>query len=318
MSGRLFAVLLISAGIVAAFAGRPFIPEPPPPNYTEQVGVIEATELHLSTKISERITAIPFDEGDWVPKGAVVAKLDTEELAAEAARTEADILRAEADILTAKALLEREKAAHADAGRNLSRIVHLFKDKLVSIAKRDAAQTRLELAEAEILVASARVRAAETALKQHQAHRRLFEVRMQEGTIRSPVAGRVSLKAYEPGEHSVPGDTLLTLLKTDSLWARIDLEEGLLERIRLGSRAEIFFASGGGRAIPGSVVEIGTAGSFATQRDTTRGRQDIKTFRIKVRPENTQGLLKPGMSVKVRLYFEPAAASPPKVVGPEG
>ncbi|HLG21964.1 MAG TPA: hypothetical protein VI382_04055, partial [Candidatus Manganitrophaceae bacterium] len=50
-------------------------------------------------------------------------------------------------------------------------------------------------------------------------------------------------------------------------------------------------------------IEVGTEGGFATQRDVTRGKQDIKTFRIKVRVLSPEGILKPGMTARARIYF---------------
>ena len=304
MSGRLFAILLVSVGIVIAFAGFPFIPKPVNLNYTERVGLIEATEVHLSAKISERIKEIPFNEGDFVPQGAAVVQLHVDELEVEAARAEADILRAEADILTAKAVFEKEQASLSDAKRNLGRVSKLFRDGLISTAKLDAAKTQLDLAAADLNVAAARIRSAKAELKQRHAHLRLFQVRMKEGTIYAPIAGRVTLKAYEAGEMVSPGRTILSLIDPDSLWARIDLEEGEIGKIHLGGRAEILIGFDPGDVITGKIIEIGTTGSFATQRDTTRGRQDIKTFRVKVGLVSSKGFLKPGMTVKVRFYFE--------------
>jgi hypothetical protein len=51
----------------------------------------------------------------------------------------------------------------------------------------------------------------------------------------------------------------------------------------------------------GKVSELGRYAEFATQRDVTRGRQDIKTFRVKINIEDSAGLLKPGMTVEVEI-----------------
>jgi HlyD family secretion protein len=56
-----------------------------------------------------------------------------------------------------------------------------------------------------------------------------------------------------------------------------------------------------GKVFKGKVSEIGRYAEFATQRDVTRGRQDIKTFRVKVKVTDTGGVLKPGMTVEVEI-----------------
>ncbi|MFV1951060.1 MAG: hypothetical protein ACC630_03730, partial [Nitrospinota bacterium] len=49
----------------------------------------------------------------------------------------------------------------------------------------------------------------------------------------------------------------------------------------------------------GRVFEIGNEGYFATERNVKGGRQDIKTFRVKVLIEKPEGLLKTGMTAEV-------------------
>ncbi|MFQ5588960.1 MAG: HlyD family secretion protein [Nitrospiria bacterium] len=304
MASRLFAILFISAGLVVSFAGFPFIPKKENPVYIDRVGVIEATEVYLSTKISERIAELPYDEGDLVPKGAVVVKLSTDELTAEAARAAADVGRGAAEIVTAKAILAKEKAARSETKRNLDRVSQLYRDGLISVAKRDEAATAHALAQAEVEVAKARIQSAEAQLTQYRAHLQLYQVRLKEGEIHAPISGLVTLKAYEVGEMTAPGATIVTLIDPASVWARIDLEEGAVGKIRIGGRADLFLESDRDTSFPGKIIEIGTAGAFATQRDVTRGRQDIKTFRVKIGVSSEEGLLKPGMTVRARIHFE--------------
>lgn len=304
MKGRLFAVLFISVGVVVAFAGFPFIKRPDNRDYVERVGVIEATEVHLSSKIAERIESIPFNEGDLIPLGTPVIRLHLEEMEAEAAQAAANIRRGETDILTAKAVLGKARASLADAKRNLDRISKLYDDGLLSTAKLDEAQTEFDLAEAEVNVAKAQIDSAEAELNQRHAHLRLFEVRLKEGVIYAPIPGLVTLKAYEAGEMVSPGTTIMTLIDPSSLWARVDLEEGEVGKIRLESRVDLFIDFGPEVPFSGKLIEIGTTGAFATQRDTTRGRQDIKTFRVKIGIPSPKGILKPGMTVKARIYYE--------------
>ncbi len=304
MTGRLFAVLFISSGIVVSFAGFPFIQKNENPTAIDQVGIIEATEVYLSSKISERIASLPYNEGDFVPKDAVVIRLKLEEMQAEAAQVKADIKRGAAEVSTAKAMFAREKAALAKAKRHLDRISKLYQDDLVSTAQLDQATTDYDLAKAEVMVAKAHIQSAEAQLEQYRARFGLYEVRLKEGEIHSPISGIVTMKAYEVGEMVAPGRTILTLVDPASIWARVDLEESDVGKIRVGGQADLFIDTLPEKSFPGEILEIGTEGAFATQRDTTRGRQDIKTFRIKIGVSSQEGVLKPGMTVRARIYFE--------------
>ncbi|MFQ5779684.1 MAG: HlyD family secretion protein [Nitrospiria bacterium] len=314
MKGRLLFLFLISVGLVFTFAGFPFFKDLPESHYIERVGVIEATEVHLSAKIAERIKALPVNEGDHVAENAVVVRLDDDEMTAELAQAEASVLKSEAGLLNVKAKIAKAKVSLKEAERNLNRISQLRNEELISISDLDRAQTRYDLATAELKAEEAELRSAEAALRERQAHLRLMRVRLKESVIHAPLSGVVTLKAYEVGEMVSPGATILTLIDPKSVWARVDLDEGEVGKIRIGNQAEITVDSLAETTFEGKVTQIGDAGGFATQRDTTRGKQDIKTFRIKIRASSPMGFLKAGMTAKVRIYFNdnsnPAVTSP--------
>ena len=62
-------------------------------------------------------------------------------------------------------------------------------------------------------------------------------------------------------------------------------------RVRLPTNPPLFFS--------GRVMAIGQEGQFATERDVRRGRQDIRTFYVKVQVLQGSGDLKPGMTAEV-------------------
>lgn len=307
MKGRMTLALLVLTAAVLLFAGFPFFRKAPETNFIDRVGVIEATEIHISSKIAERIKELPLNEGDTVHADDVVIKLDDREIGAEVAQAEANVQRGEANLLSAKAQIEKARANLQDADRNLRRIAELRQENLVSLSEMDKAQTRFDLARAELKAMEAEAGSSEAELKQREANLRLTQIRLQEATLYAPISGIVTLKAYEIGEMTQPGAPILTLIDPESVWARIDLEEGDIAKVRLGNRAEVFVDSLPGRSFEGKVAEVGSEGGFATQRDVTRGKQDIKTFRVKAQLVSPQGFLKPGMTTKVRIFFNDEA-----------
>ncbi len=303
MKKRTVLIGLVFILLIFAFAGFPFFRKPAEADYVERVGVIEATEVHLSSKMVERIKELLLKEGDSVQAGERAIRLEDQQIRAEMAQSEANLQRGEAGLLNAKAQIEKAKAALRDAKRNLTRISQLQEEGLVSMSDLEKAETRFDLAEAEFKAAEAEARSAEAEIKQRRAHLQVIQIQLDETTIYAPISGVVTLKAFEVGEMVSPGVTILTLINPDSVWARVDLEEGEIGKIRLNNRAEIFAGSVQAAPFEAAVTEIGTAGGFATQRDATRGRQDIKTFRVKVQVSSPKGFLKPGMTVRVRIYL---------------
>jgi HlyD family secretion protein len=168
------------------------------------------------------------------------------------------------------------------------------KSRLASAyAKRDAAMSQLNTTESQL-------NSARADLKQSEANLSYNLSKLEDTTIRSPITGNVVFKASEKGETVSPGMTILTVVDMKDLFVRVDIDETFIGGIALGSEATIR-AEDTQRTFKGKVYEIGRYAEFATQRDVTRGRQDIKTFRVKIRIGETEGVLKPGMTVGVEI-----------------
>ncbi len=272
-------------------------------------------------RLDERELAARADEG----RAAAAAEREAIEearAALENARVEREVAAHEVEALRAEA--EAASARFEEARENFERTEGLFNEGFVSRRDMDAAKaaydssrallesarSRQRSAEANIRNADVRIRAAETRiaasrarLGQAEAQVRALEARLEDAVLASPIAGIVSYKAFEAGEYVNPGDVIYTVYDPDDIWARVDIPETDIHDISIGSRAEVTLI-GGDRTFPGEVVEIGQLGGFATQRDVTRGRLDIKTFRVRIGLGDTGGAIKPGMTVVARIYLD--------------
>lgn len=235
----------------------------------------------------------------------------------EAAASTFDAARAESDRAVA---LEKESSENFRRAQSLFEGGYISKRDLDSsraayesnLALLNSERARARSAEANLKSAGVAIRAAEAGIVSAKARSEaataqvlVLSSQLQDTEILSPVAGVVSYKAFELGEYVTPGAAIYTVYSVSDQWARVDIEETRIQNIRLGSRA-VITPAGGGRGFEGRVIEIGELGGFATQRDVTRGRSDIKTFRVKVRAVDKEGFLKPGMTVNVRIFLNEA------------
>jgi multidrug resistance efflux pump len=113
------------------------------------------------------------------------------------------------------------------------------------------------------------------------------------------VAGTVNVRAALPGEVVNPGQAILTLIDPDDLWVRVDVEEGYIDRIRIGETVTVRLPSGGERQ--GTVFFRGIDADYATQRDVSRTKRDIKTFEVRLRCDNRDRALAVGLTAYVTL-----------------
>ena len=98
-----------------------------------------------------------------------------------------------------------------------------------------------------------------------------------------------------------PGTSIMTLIDPNSLWVRFDLEQRYVNIVKAGQKALIRLEGVPDKVINGTIYDIGREGEFAVERDVTRGRQDIRTFRTRIKVDDPERILKPGMSVLVEI-----------------
>ena len=315
--------------------------------HIEATGIIEATEVNIAPKISEKIEWLCCREGDLVKQGDMLIRLDKSEFIARLNEGKAGLQGAEAGYQVAQANLENAKArvegakaelkaAEAEIDRvralfqeakdNFQRVSGLFAQGYAAkrdsdaakaaydttnaqlqsaLAKKQGIKAELTTVQAGLKAAGAQLNSAKATIGEAEARLRLIETQARYTEISSPIGGVIAYKSFEAGEMVPAGKTIYTIYDLKNIWGRVDIEETDIGRIKLGGRAMIMIAGLAGRGSEGEVIEIGREAEFATQRDVTRGRQDIKTFRVKVAikgPINEDdGLLKPGMTVVIRF-----------------
>ncbi len=102
----------------------------------EGSGTIEVTEIEISSKLAGRVIELPFEEGARAKKGALLAKLDYDELNAQRLSVLANL---------------------ANAERNLARVRELFGSGSTSNRDLDNAETAYRVAHAAYELVSATI-----------------------------------------------------------------------------------------------------------------------------------------------------------------
>jgi RND family efflux transporter MFP subunit len=265
--------LTILAGVALGFYffGRVYLWPPEDRSAVETVGMIEAPEVNITSRIAGRIKQLDLIEGDRVKKGQVVCLIEDIDLRNQLAKSKADLAHAQANLAQARRDLVRDEA--------------LSKENVIAAKVRDDAITSVQQDEADVLSA--------------QANAKLYADQLVDTEIKSPVDGVVVSKALEVGEWVTPGVPVLTVDDLSTIWARVDVEETDLGSLYIGKSAQVELPTRPPLIFSGRIMAIGQEGQFATERDVRRGRQDIRTFYVKVQVLQAEGELKPGMTAQV-------------------
>jgi multidrug efflux system membrane fusion protein len=175
-------------------------------------GSIDAFEhIQVTSKVAGGVSRVAFSEGAQVKKGDVLVVIDSERFAldvasAKAALEKADVTQKDADAMIAR----RESAAVENPGLIAGEELATYRAKSAS-AKADR-----EVARAMLMSASANLR---------------------DSTVRAPIDGVIQTRTIETGQFVQPGYVMATLLRSDPMLLRFQVEPRDAPRLKLGMTA---------------------------------------------------------------------------------
>ena len=224
------------------------------------------------------------------------------------------------DIAQAEALVRQAEAAQQTAASDAQRANELLAAGSATRKQRDDADARLVGANAQLDaarqglskvqqfarpedIASARAR-----LEQARAVRDLAQKGFSDCFITAPVSGAVTSKAVEVGDMVIPGGTVVSISKLDTVNVMIYVSERELGRVKLGAQAGVKIDASPKKVFPGRVTYISPIAEFTPKNIQTREDRVKLVFGTRIQIPNPEGELKPGMPADA--VVEAPAATP--------
>lgn len=175
-------------------------------------GQVEAAaRTDLGFELGGRVTEVLVEEGDLVPTGAILARLDTTALVPERAALEAELAALAADAELARLTLARNDALTERGFR--------------SVAAQDDA--RLALARIEAGMAATRARIAGV------------DVQLDKSALVAPFAARIGARLADPGQTAAAGQTVLVLFDAGPARARVGVPPDLAATLSSGDAVAV-------------------------------------------------------------------------------
>ena len=274
------------------------------------IAVIESDDLQAAHKAAEATAA----SQNWKLTETVETERQTRGETGSAAAN------AEAQVGSAKAALEQARANYAHQKADTSRTVALAQQGIMSAQASEEAETSLHAAQAAVDTAAANVSAAVAALKQAQSHELLTQVaaRTVDSTrsevenaralaeqanveigytkVFAPVTGKVNVRAARQGEVVAAGAAIVTIMDLTQTWIYAPLPETQADAVQLGDSLRVVMPSGA--TMQGKVISKAAEADFATQRDVSSRKRDIKTIQLKLIIDNPGERFVPGMTAE--------------------
>lgn len=237
--------------------------------------------------------------------------------------TQSATANAEAALNAARANLAQAQALYEHQQADTSRTVALAAQGIVSQQTKDEQVTSLQADQAAVSAARDNVTAAQAALRQARAHELLTavnaravdstrsdlanaralaeqaKVELGYAEVYAPVSGKVDVLAARQGEVLAAGAPIVTIMDLSQTWVYAPLPETEVGSTQVGDMLRVVMPSG--VTLQGKVINKGALADFATQRDVSRRKRDIKTVQIKLLIPNPGERWVPGMTAEVYI-----------------
>lgn len=239
-------------------------------------GNVDVREVDIAFRVSGQVRDLCFEEGDFVPKGALLACLDQAPYDEKVKQAKANLDAIETDLKNADILLKRRQELIQIGG--------------VSQEDLDNAQTERNQLVSNVLAARASYNIATDEYSYTMAY--------------APNDGFILTRIREPGSVVRDTDPVYTLSLSDPIWIRAYVTEPNLGRIRYGMKATIRTDTEGGKSYYGKVGFISPVAEFTPKSvETTSLRTDL-VYRIRIYVEHPDQGLKQGMPVTVEMHTQ--------------
>ncbi|MCD1117426.1 HlyD family secretion protein [Chryseobacterium turcicum] len=290
------------------------------------IGMVDAEFVDVSPSLPGRVVELLVKEGDDVKEGQVVAQMKTSEIetiqaqvseAVTVAQNQLDKINrgVEPEILKSAENLQQIAKQQMDLmNKTYTRFQNLYAEGVVSGQERDVIYFKYKAAQKELETANLNVQllqrgnnqelknSAQAILNQAKSADQLAQEIKDNASIKAPASGKISTMISNKGEMVNAGYPMMTIQKDDSFFVKFNLRQNQMNKIDKGSVVKIKIPGCTPEEVKGVVVELAPALGYADWvPEKQNGEFELRTFRIKVKPENMNFIkgLRSGMTAQL-------------------
>jgi RND family efflux transporter MFP subunit len=229
-------------------------------------------------------------EGDFVARGTVLARLREADYAARLDQVRAQLAEAGAGTESGRAQLAEAEASLEQSRRDAERARKLFESQSLTRVDYDLAQTKLEQSEAR--AANARAALDSMKAKTGMARAAIAEAELQVGdcALRAPFDGLVLHRGVEVGSLTTPGARAFVVADVSSVKAAFGVPDHVVETLSPDDQLAVTTEALRGEELRGRITSISPAADTSS-----------RVFQVEVQIPNAKRVLKAGMIATVSV-----------------
>lgn len=298
----------------------------PENNKEAVIGMVDAEFVDVSASLPGRVIELLVKEGDEVKEGQVVAQMKTSEIetiqaqvseAVTVAQNQLDKINrgVEPEVLKAAENLQQIAKQQMDLmNKTYSRFQNLYSEGVISGQERDIIYFKYKAAQKELETANLNVQllqrgnnqelknSAQAILNQAKSADQLAQEIKDNASIKAPASGKISTMVSNKGEMVNAGYPMMTIQKDNSFFVKFNLRQNQMTKIDKGSTVKMKIPGCLPEEMKGIVVELAPALGYADWvPEKQNGEFELRTFQIKVKPENINSIqgLRSGMTAQL-------------------
>lgn len=286
-------------------------------------GTIEITRADITPKVGGYISGLAIKEGDIVATGQVIARIVRPDLDAQLLRDEMALHKANVQLkdleVGARAQERKEVAANLAAAQSVrdraqndyDRDRKLYQQGAIATQQIDAAQSALAVADSSVVALEQKlslldegnrpdvIEAQRLEVERSKAVMAVSNVLVADTIVPAPLNGIVLTKNFENNEYVNPGVAIATVGDMNDCWVKIYVASTQLGLIGIGQPVNVKVDSFPETTFAGVIKEISQTAEFTPRQSITQRERANQVFAVKVKLDNANGLLKPGMPADV-------------------
>ena len=290
------------------------------------IGMVDAEFVDVSASLPGRVIELLVKEGDEVKEGQIVAQMKTSEIetiqaqvseAVTVAQNQLDKINrgVEPEVLKAAENLQQIAKQQMDLmNKTYSRFQNLYSEGVISGQERDIIYFKYKAAQKELETANLNVQllqrgnnqelknSAQAILNQAKSADQLAQEIKDNASIKAPASGKISTMVSNKGEMVNAGYPMMTIQKDNSFFVKFNIRQNQMTKIEKGSTVKLKIPGCLPEEMKGIVVELAPALGYADWvPEKQNGEFELRTFQIKVKPENLNSIkgLRSGMTAQL-------------------
>ena len=251
------------------------------PDFYSGNGRLEATEIFVSAQFAGRIEKIHVREGDFVRKGDVLARMQTDILEAQKAAVLAKIKVREGELSMARANVRQRESVLSGAEREYRRQSALIRRDAISHQTHENAETAYKNALANLEYARANVETATAQIEEQKAELARIEASLRDCYLTAVRDGRIQYLLAQEGEVLSAGGRVMNLVDLTDVYMTFFLPTQIAGKVPIGAEVRLIFDAAPKFPIPAKVTFVDPVAQFTPKSVETRTEREKMMFRVK-------------------------------------